>query len=137
MKNLRFFVLDNNIRVARCESVYANPNMSEDMDMFHYKVVLTANTSGNGHRSQLTTFFSVGSGWKRFPDVLDVLNCLASESASFENAISFEEWAGEMGFDSDSRKAERTFKAIEKQAANLKRFLGEEAYKELLWNTEL
>ena len=73
--------------------------------MFHYKIVLLANTSGNGGRSQLTTFFSVGSGWKRFPDVLDVLSCLASESASFENARSFEEWAGEMGFDSDSRNA--------------------------------
>ena len=70
------------------------------------------------------------------PKAADILDCLASDAASYDNARSFEDWASEFGYDEDSRKAERIFKACGKQAIKLKRFLGEPAYERLLWDTE-
>ncbi len=133
MTTLHAFVERNKIRVADCVMVDENPHM-KDTDMYHYKMTLDARI--DGRRSQLTTFFSVGYGWTREPNAEDLLECLASDAASIENARSFEEWAGEMGYDEDSRKAERTFKICQQQAAKLKRFLGEDQYKALLWSTE-
>ena len=69
------------------------------------------------------------------PDAADVLNCLASDASGYENAGSFEEWAGEYGYDTDSRSAERTFSAVESQTLALRSFLGER-YGDYLWDTE-
>jgi len=35
-----------------------------------------------------------------------------------------EDWCAEYGYDTDSRKAERTFRAVERQTKALKRMLG-------------
>ena len=109
-----------------------NPNMDTDPrhPMTHYKVRLRA-----GRRS-MTLHFSMGMAHTREPEVADVLDCLASDSASFENARSFEDWCSDYGYDTDSRKAERTYRAIQRQAGKLQRVLGEDAYQALLWNTE-
>ena len=62
----------------------------------------------------------------------------ASDSSSIENNLltGFEGWASDLGYDPDSRKAEKIFKVCEKQAERLKKFLGDELYKILLWETE-
>jgi hypothetical protein len=52
------------------------------------------------------------------------------------NAASFEDGAGEFGYDTGSRKAHKTYRLIEKQAAQLKELIGNEAYEALLWHTE-
>jgi len=70
------------------------------------------------------------------PDVADVLSCLASDSMGVENTRCFEDWAGEYGCDTDSRKAERTYKTCQDQSAELARFLGEDNYRTLLYETE-
>lgn len=112
------------------ERVDANPNM-DSRDMDHWRVKFRAG------RSQFTTYFSMGYGHKgQAPTAANVLDCLASDAAGFENAGSFEDWCGEYGYDSDSRKAERTYKVVERQAAKLNRFLGDSAYKTLLWETD-
>jgi len=85
---------------------------------------------------RLTTFFSQGSAHKEPPTAADVLDCLAMDAAGVENAKDFEDWASEYGYDTDSRKAERTYKICQQQAADLKEFLGDEAYQSLLWDTE-
>jgi hypothetical protein len=108
----------------------SNPNMADSENMYHFKITLKR----KGKR--LTTYFSQGYGISTEPSAEDLLNCLGSDSAGIENAASFEDWASEYGYDTDSRKAERTFKVCERQAAKLKAFLGEDAYKELLWETE-
>jgi hypothetical protein len=129
MQPLSRFVAKHGVTI-RSEWADANPNMDSDQQMNHYKVTLRAKGR------QLTTYFSMGLGLSGEPKVGNVLDCLASDSASIENARSFEDWAGDLGYDTDSRKAEKTFKACERQAAKLKQFLGEDAYNELLWNTE-
>ena len=115
---------------ARAEWADANPNMADSQNMNHFKVTLRY--SGR----QMTLYFSQGYGISGEPTAADVLNCLASDSSSVENARSFEDWASDLGYDTDSRKAEKIFKVCEKQAERLKKFLGEDLYKILLWDTE-
>jgi hypothetical protein len=86
-------------------------------------------------RRTLTVPFGMGPALTSEPDAADVMNCLVSDAASYENAGSFEEWAGEFGYDTESRKAEQTYNLIGKQAADLRRFLGDD-YNAYLWETE-
>ncbi|HEY6766621.1 MAG TPA: hypothetical protein VI386_17820 [Candidatus Sulfotelmatobacter sp.] len=105
-------------------------------------------------------YFSQGSAHTADPTLADVLDCLASHAREYENARQsanhaikriytneamqptakpskvFQEWASEYDYDADSRKAEKTFRAIKRQSEQLKRTLGQEAYEELLWKVE-
>jgi hypothetical protein len=67
------------------------------------------------------------------PDVLDEV---AAEAAVVETARCFEEWAVQMGFDPDSRHAERVYRAWRRRTSNLRTLLGNERYEQLLWRTE-
>lgn len=115
---------------ARAEWADANPHMADAKNMNHFKVTLRR------PGKQMTLYFSQGYGISGEPTAADVLNCLASDSSIVENARSFEDWASDLGYEPDSRKAEKIFKTCEKQAERFKKFLGDELYKTLLWNTE-
>lgn len=119
----------------RVEQTNHNPNMDEDRryQMDHWRVTLKAG------RSRVSLVFSKGMGHHGAePTVVEVLDYLASDATGFENAQGFEDWCSDYGYniDIDSRKAERTFKAVERQAERLRRLLGESAYNTLLWNVE-
>ncbi len=105
----------------KADSVWAdrNPNM-DDMPngSSHYKVTL----KGFGRR--YTLYFSMGPAHTKEPEAADVLDCLLSDS-DVENAQGFEDWAGNLGFDPDSRKAEKIYNACLKSAEKLRRFLGD------------
>ena len=58
------------------------------------------------------------------PTVADVLDCLASDAATVEDGPTFAEWADELGYDPDSRKAEATYNACREQTERLVEFLG-------------
>jgi hypothetical protein len=112
-----------------CEEVCENPNM-EDFEGYHYKCILRAKGK------QLTTFFSMGLAHEgKEPQIEEVLDCLASDASGYENAQGFEDWCNEYGYSTDSKTAEKIWKAVEKGAKKLKNFLGDE-YKSLLWETE-
>lgn len=118
----------------RYASVHTNPNMDDPKwDANHYSVTLRYNRDD---RPTMGLFFSQGKGIKGGPKAAAVLDCLASDAASIENAGSFEEWASELGYDEDSRKAERTYRICCDQARQLKEWLGAAAYQELLWQVE-
>ncbi len=70
------------------------------------------------------------------PEISDVLDEVAAEAAVVETARCFEEWAVLMGFDSDSRHAERVYRAWRHRTSNLRKLLGTERYERLLWGTE-
>ena len=95
----------------------------------HYRVKFRMN------RHTMTSYFSMGVAHTKEPTAIDVLSCLASDSAGIDFHC-FEEWSRNYGYDTDSRKAERTYRACEKAAANLRRFLGDEAYNELLYHVD-
>ena len=127
--NVKQFCNKHKIK-ARADWADANPHMADSQNMNHFKVTLRHDGR------QMTLYFSQGYGISGEPTAADVLNCLASDSSSVENARSFEDWASDLGFDPDSRKAEKIFKVCEKQAERLKKFLGEDLYKILLWDVE-
>jgi hypothetical protein len=79
-------------------------------------------TLRNGRRT-LTTPFHMGSAHKGAPEVADVLACLISDESS--GAMSFEEFCGEFGYDTDSREAERTWKSCARMSPKVRTFLGD------------
>jgi hypothetical protein len=129
MATMQRFIRDNTIAMT-AERWRKNPNM-DSRDMDHWKVVFR-----NGSR-RLTTYFSMGYGHNgKEPTAADVLDCLASDASSVDNSCDFNDWASDFGYDPDSRKAERTFRLIERQSLKLHRFLGDEAYRALLNDVE-
>lgn len=115
----------------------ANPAMENSQLMNHWRCVIRC---GRDQRRRMTVVFSMGLGIIGQPKLRDVLDCLAADAAGIENAQGdFASWASEYGFDTDSRKAERTFRACQRQAQKLERMLsgqGDDAFNTLLFNTE-
>lgn len=70
------------------------------------------------------------------PTLVEILDSLASDASGIEGARTFEEWAGEYGFDVDSRTALKIYKATKRQSEKLRALLGVAAYETLLYNTE-
>jgi hypothetical protein len=83
----------------------------------HYKVTLKR---PDGRRMKVP--FSCGSACGK-PDAATVLDCLCSD-ATFPDT--FEDFCSEFGYDTDSRRAERTFKACLKTRDELREFLGDD-----------
>ena len=67
---------------------------------------------------------------KILPTLPDVLYCLVADSDVF-NYPNFESWAADMGHDTDSRKAEATYRECLKIAVKLRLGFGDEALAEL------
>ncbi len=85
----------------------------------------------NGYRVRLTfqrrsmsLDFWQGSAVTSDPTAEGVLECLLSDASGADE--SFEDWCAELGYDSDSRKAEAIYKAVKRQTEKLRRFLGAE-----------
>lgn len=80
--------------------------------------------SYRGRRMSLD--FWQGSGIAGFPTVEGVLDAVLSDASTIDNASSFEDWCSELGFDADSRKAEKIYRASVRQTEKLKKLLGSE-----------
>lgn len=63
------------------------------------------------------------------PHAADILHCIIVDST--DNHDSFEEWAREYGYDTDSRKAEETYNACRKQTRNAQSVFGAKLLAEL------
>lgn len=93
----------------------------------------------------MTVEFHTGSGIKGFGDdpdetAADVMGSLQMDAQTAENVGSAEELANEYGMDwyeeDERRNAKRIFKGVNQEKARLERFLDDELYEELLWETE-
>ena len=113
------------------EPWHENPYMPDSDDMYHWRCRLWC------ERRSVQFVFSMGQGCGgKAPGLVEVLDCLASDASLLENAPTFEQWADELGYDADSRTAERCFKATCDQSGALRRVLGGDAFEALLWNVE-
>lgn len=63
------------------------------------------------------------------PDPIEVLWSIARDSDALE--MTFEDWAGEFGYDTDSRKAEKTYRACQDGALRLKKILSEDKFRQV------
>lgn len=78
----------------------------------------------NGKPTLLSTMFRVGTAVNFGTNPRSVADVLASlNSDSQVNESSFEDFCSDMGLNSDSRKAKKTYKACKQAARNLRAFL--------------
>jgi hypothetical protein len=123
------FIADHNITADAVPTDH-NPNMDDSATMDHWRVTLRR------PGKKMTVYFSMGSGHNgKAPEAADVLDCLASDASSVDNARDFADWASDYGYDTDSRKAHKTYTVCKRQAERLKKFLGE-SYDAILFETE-
>ena len=119
------FIANHRITMT-AERAPHNPNMDDAGTMDHWRVQLRMG------RKRLTTYFSMGVGHKSAkPEADDVLDCLASDAAGFENAESFEGWCDEYGYDPDSRSAEKIYRQCLEHSLALRAALGDTLLAEL------
>jgi hypothetical protein len=111
-----------------CTRIASRPDGGGNWDTAarHYRCRI-----GHGRRS-FGLYFSQGSAHVVDPTAKDVLSCLVADAQDYENASSFEDWADEYGYDTDSRKAERIYRGVKRQAEQLKRTVGDTIYNILL-----
>lgn len=119
----------------RCEFSHRERGAAEDFDFF----------TGIGHRKpapmpehvRAMSPYSIGrQNWERAnpgtpvaPHPADVLHSLILDSSAVGQ--SFESWCDEYGYDSDSRKAEATYRECQQNADKLARVLGRPLIAEL------
>lgn len=72
---------------------------------------------------RLTVPFFMGPAHTKEPTAADVLSSITSDARAGEQ--SFEDFCGDFGYDTDSRKARATWKACEKMAPRVRKFLGD------------
>lgn len=148
-KSMDQFIADARISMTAIR-VDRNPHMQDSDQMDHWKLVLSRQYEGTAiyhdrvtalpatrkYTARMTTYFSMGYGHNGTePKPADVLDCLASDANTIEWG-GFIEWCDELGYDYDSRKAEKTYKTIQHQTARLKKFLGGELYDEFSSHVE-
>lgn len=81
--------------------------------------------------------YSEAMGWahpkrneKLLPDTCSVIHSLLMDGDAIDHA-SFEDWAGDLGYDTDSRKAEATYRACLDIGLKLRSGLGEDLLRQL------
>ena len=94
----------------------------------HYRCTLS---SGNASTVTVTVGCDDGP-----PGIADVIAVLGVEAATVESARSFEEWAIALGYDPDSRHAERIYRAARRRARSLRHLIGDESYRGLLHESQ-
>lgn len=115
-----------------CRPTDENPHMPYG-NMDHWLVRLERPDAGEGTRD-MELVYSMGSGHNgREPTLDEVLECLQMDADSVAHSPGFEEWAEECGFDTDSRAAERTWRAVMSQA---ERFVALVAGLPVTWRDE-
>ena len=125
-KTIKQFIKENGLTMS-CEYADSNPNMKDSQNMNHYKVTIKRRFKVFGNYldsrygfKQMTLYFSQGYGVEGEPTLESVLSCLISDSYC---GRSFQDFCDNLGYDNDSRKAEKTFKATLKQTSKLKKLL--------------
>jgi hypothetical protein len=86
-------------------------------------------------RTVRTPFHATPLAARREPTVEEIMEVVITEAMMIERASCYEEWAAELGYDTDSRTAERDYFATLHQTAQLRLMLGD-LYNEYLHNTE-
>lgn len=101
----------------RAEVTMTDAPLPEGFDRNGYAWKVTLSYKGR----RLTVPFYTGSACGE-PEAADVVSCLISDGRAGEE--SFSEFCAEFGYDEDSRKAEKTWKACKLIAPRIRRLLG-------------
>lgn len=100
--NIQEFITKNNLKMT-VKPRLANPLM-DGVGMDHWTVTI------KGNNKRMSVAYSMGSGHKgKEPDLEGVLECLASDVSCSQ--YTFSEFCSNLGYDEDSRKAEKIYLA--------------------------
>ena len=118
--------LINNIKLSLARADYTEEDYKDEWKKTanKYKARITYN------KKSMTTSFYTGSGWEKDPELEDILGSILLDATYLD--YSFEDFANEMGYDPDSRTAEKIYKDIQKQAKKINRIFSKEEQEELL-----
>jgi hypothetical protein len=89
----------------------------------HWKVVFHSDKTGRS----MSVYFSGGSAVTRI-NLVEVLDCLASDACGLENSPKLADWASDYGYNNSVELAVKTYNAVKHQTARLKRFLTNNKY---------
>lgn len=122
------FIAHNSLKLTSRPVVSRQDGLMED-SAYHFRCRLSIGRNG------FSFYWSQGSGCgSSMSSLADVLDTLASDACTYENSDNFESWADDLGYDEDSRKSEKIYRAVKRQAEQLKRLLGQSAYDTLVWS---
>lgn len=99
------------------------PREGRDASASHWRVTLRRD------RASLTTDYSMGAAHVGEPELCDVLNCLMRDAEC--GAQSFEDFCADLGYDTDSRSAEKTWRACKVTAVGLARLFSDGMLRDL------
>lgn len=118
--------LINNIKLSLTRADYTGEDYKDEWKKTanKYKARITYN------KKSITISFYTGSGWKKDPVLEDILGSILLDTTYLD--YGFENFANAMGYNSDSRKAEKIYKEIQKQAKKINRIFTKEEQEELL-----
>lgn len=111
-------------RKVRCEATYGNNVDTAGDDWRQTANPWMVRLKYRGR--QLTVPFWTGSAITADPDAEGVLDCLISDATAYDNARDFEDFCAEFGYDTDSRRAERTYRECGALSARVHKFLGDD-----------
>ncbi len=118
--------LINNIKLSLIRTDYTEDDYKDEWKKTanKYKARIIYN------KKSMTIIYYTGSGWKKDPELEDILGSILQDTTYLD--YGFEDFANEMGYDSDSRTAEKIYKDIQKQAKKINRIFTKEEQEELL-----
>ena len=134
-EEIALFIRDQGITMD-WDTATDNPAWFHDLEFreeaFHYKVKLKKD------RRSATFLYSIGRANTEPPYVVNVLDDLAADAASYENDNGdFDGWFDGTGAPEEERATMRKiFKSIERNAKKLAGLLGDEVYDRLLWEIQ-
>lgn len=128
MQSLKSRIREDNIRASADYRPEGAPDYTDGMsDMNWWNVTLRIG------RRRMTVPFGMGYAHTGEPSAYDVLSCLLSDASSADQ--DFEDWAADYSYDTDSRRAEKTYNAVVRQTEQLRNFLGDK-FSDYVWETE-
>ena len=87
----------------------------------HFRVTLRRIDQSGKTLARMSVYYSQGSAHTESPTLADVLTSLRSDATA---PASFADFCSECGYDQDSRKAEKTWKACRSIAVRMRKLLG-------------
>lgn len=88
--------------------------MSDMAGASHWRILIKRG------KNEMTVFYSMGPAHKGAPNGTDVFHSLLADTDEIHYGYDFEEWADILGFNTDSRQAERMFQACQDEFLHLK-----------------
>lgn len=121
------FIKENKLTASVVE-IGNNPNIDDPKwQARHYKVTIKKDNK------RMITYFSQGVGIEHEPELHDVLDCLANDA---QTDGTFEDFCATYGYDTDSRNAERIYKAVIRNSNKLLKLLGQSKFDQVVFDVE-